>query len=368
MSEVLGIELPGALPAAWFELAAQVHAGDPRWIPEEPATIGRDFHPLNPWFQTGRARGFLVPGKARLCAFFDPRGHVDGKLSAYFGDFVTSGDHAAEDALFAAAEAWARAQGSEQLIGPLHMTTWQNYRALVSMSPGRLPFPGEPYDAPSVPAALERLGFRPICHYVSQFMDRKGFEGMAARLVASAAAPLAAGYRAEAEGVDAALGLLGSFYESCMVIFRDNFAFTPPAKEVWMAGMRSALRRACPHTTLIGRAPDGSVVGFIVNYPNWAPLVVQGAAARLKVDELDYRTHFARLGPEPEMVFKTMGVLPEHQSSRVGSLLMGRAAELGLAHYTTAIAATVRDDNRSRRYAGPFQIGEHNYALYGREH
>ena len=48
----------------------------------------------------------------------------------------------------------------------------------------------------------------------------------------------------------------------------------------------------------------------------------QGAQQRLRVDELDYQKHIALLGPEPEMVFKTMGVMPEHQSSRVGSLFI----------------------------------------------
>jgi GNAT superfamily N-acetyltransferase len=365
-SEILSLTLPGTLPDEWYDLARRVFAGDPRWIPEHEPTLARHFAAQHFWFDSGRAHAFLVPEKARIAVYFQPDRQLQGKSVAYFGDFVSTGDAAVEDALFERAEAWARAQGASELHGPMHFSTWYTYRVLVSMEEGGLPFPGEPYDTPGTHLKFERRGYAQVQRYQSRFHESQVFPSALQRFLPGAQRALDLGYTINAEGKQGIIDFLPGFYDRAMSIFRDAYAFSAPPKDVWLDLTHTTLRRTCPRTTMIVRDPAGEVAGYILTMPDWSPLVVQGCPDRVDVDDLDYELHAHRLAPLGAIIYKTMGVLPAHQNAGLAALMMAEILRKADGHYGTIVGATMREDNKSRTFGNGIVTYDRWYALYGR--
>lgn len=351
------------------DIAALAHAGDPRWIPEDPAAVQRAFSARNPWFQTGQAATFAVPERARVATFFTPPGVIDGAVSAFFGFFAAvHDDEDAARAVLAEAAAWARARGAQVIYGPIDFATSFAYRVLTQLEEGGLPFVGEPYNPPYYPRLLEAAGCTVAQRYVTYQTTQEEYEKTLEHGQAPRAALLAAGYRFEALTPERWMSSIDLLHAVADDIFGGNFGYTPISRAQFgeALGERFA-RKLDPDASQLAIAPDGSIAGLTMFYPHWGPIIVAGAHARVALAELDFATHFPQLhaaGPV-EGVFKTVGVSRAHRRKGIGEALSTATLERAITRYPRICGALMREDNLSRRIIRAHS-SERWYALYSK--
>jgi len=344
------------------ELPHLVYAGDPLWIPEEPASIARAFDAANPWLAEREARTWCAPGKARVAAFFDPKLRIDGEACAFFG-YWESRDLDAARALVSRVRAWASARGAKRLFGPIQFSTAHSYRVRTSTERER-PLVGEPYNPPSYAAELESLGFVTHQRYVTTLMSLEMAKLSAGSRKAHVDAALARGYRVEPLTVDAWTSRLPELHAVVEESFKSNFGYTPMRYEEFASLCGAGfVKKFDPGASLLAFSPDDRVVGFALNARDFSPLVVAGATDRVPASAIDHATHTARL-PNADLVMKTICVLPEHRKSGIMGVyaahLVAYAESLGTEKL---FGALVREDNPSRHLAIP-GAPERWFALY----
>ena len=352
---------------AFADLPHLVYAHDPAWIPEERESLARAFGPGNPWLAAGRAATLCVPGRARLAVFRDPRCRVGGAPAAFFGYWEHQGAPDATRRLLDAARDWARAAGAEVLCGPVDFTTFGRYRLRLSAEPGAGAFAGEPYNPPDYPAVLAAAGLAPVQRYVTQ-IAALGPRAVAAKVPARDAL-LDAGYTIEPLDGERWLAMLPELHRAADEIFGANFAYTPVSLATFAASHGDAVaRRLCPRASLVARAPDGSLAGFTLVYPDYGPLLARGGAAvpASRVSFAEHAPRLAGLGARTAVV-KTVGVAAAHRRRGVMDAMGVTVVERGGAHYDRWVAALIRADNPSRRFGAVHAGTERHYALYACE-
>lgn len=366
--KVLERDAPHGLDDAFADLPHVVYADDPHWIPEEEAVLRRALGPSNPWFARGRAITLCVAGRARLAVFRTPARAVEGRQAAFVGMFESDGHEAPVRELLRRAAEWARGQGAEALYGPVDFDTFGNYRLRTAAEEGGLPFPGEPYNRPEYPGLLEGAGFSAVRHYVSQVSAGAVHADVRQRDAARSLA--AAGYVLEPLDGTRWMTLLPELHGAADQIFGDAFAYAPiPYEEFAVRYGAGVANRLCPHTSLIARGPVGELAAFLLCYPHYGPLVVQGSAlGRVPVTELAYAVHQPVLAAAGERtaIAKTVGVAPAHRQRGLVSALGAAAVQRGAGRYDRWVAALMRADNPSRRFGEPHARHQREYALYGR--
>jgi GNAT superfamily N-acetyltransferase len=359
---------PDRLDDAFVDLPRHVYADDPHWIPEEESVIRRAFSSSNAWFAQGHAATFSVEGRARLAVFRTRSCLIDGQDAAFFGFFESDGDSATAKALLDAAAEWARNAGASVLYGPINFNTFGSYRLRLSAEPGGMPFPGEPYNRPEYSAILAENGFCEAMRYVSQVSD---FGVNAAEAQRNAAEKLmAAGYSFEPLDGARWLELLPQIHRMADEIFGDAFAYSRVSFDEFAAGYgEGTAKRLCPHTSVLALGPSGDIAGFLVSFPHYGPLLIQGSTiGRVGLSELSYDVHQPMLvaAGERTAVAKTIGVRPAHRQHGLMNAIGAIAIERGRGRYDRWIAALVRENNVSRRFAEQHNHHLRRYALYRR--
>lgn len=359
---------PGTdLPDGFVDLPHRLYAGDPQWIPEDPAALEAAFDPSNPWFVNGDARTFCVAGEVRAAAFL-PRGlTIDGAPAAFFGYWQSAGDSAAERALMQRVQAWASAGGAAALYGPVDFSTFSSNRFRLHAEAGATTFVGEPYNLPSYPPAMEALGLSRRTEYVTQVLTMSSFLEVGQIIAPGAARATDLGYRVETLDHDRWVDSIDDLYPLVDSIFADNFAYTPISKQAFARAFGGQyIRRACPHGSVITIGPGGDIVGFFLAYPDYGPLVVQGAGPRrVAVADLEYEQHAWQVAGGAA-VLKTVGVSPDHRRAGVMELMVAEMGRRLSPRYSGIIGALIRADNPSRLLGQKIQMQERRYALYGR--
>jgi hypothetical protein len=359
----------GGLHDAFVDIPRVVYADDPLWIPEEEPQLRRAFSADNSWFAAGSTMTMCIPGRARLAVFRQHGCMVDGRSAAWFGFFESVDDSECATMLLAEAAAWARAQGADVLYGPIDFNTLGKYRIRVSAEPAGVPFPGEPYNPPYYADLLRRAGLTIAREYVTQIGRIKARPLEAKRAMAYAVEE--AGYTIEPLDGASWLAALPELHRKADEIFSDSFAYTPVSFDQFAAGYGAAVaRRLCARTSLLARGPDGDIAGFLLVYPQYGPLVVQGAAEqRVPLSELSWEKHDAALVARGEglAVAKTVGVCPKHRSRGLMDALGAAAIDRGEGRYDRWAGAMIRADNPSRRFGAAHMDVERTYALYRQE-
>ena len=356
------------VPDGFCELAAQVYADDGQWIPEDPATVTTAFSDANTWFQSGKARAFLIPGKARAAAFISPEMLIDGVQAAFFGYWETTEDPECDRLLMTQVEAWARDQGASVLYGPINFTTYGTYRLRVSAEPNARTFQAESYNPEGYPAVLEGLHFKTCQRYLVQISDTTSVTQMAEPFQAVIDGFQQAGYRFEPLTPELWLGRMSELHGLVDRTFRHNFAYTPlPYAAFERACGEAFVNKACPHASLVAFGPEGDIAGFSLVYPHYGPIITQGAGeGRVSVGDLHHASHASLLEASPPRVAlaKTLATAPGHQARG----LMSAMGSLGVLEtpdrYDAWFAAMIRSDNPSRRYTKERHSAERWYALY----
>jgi len=352
----------------FLDLPPLVFADDPAWIPEDPAALARAFSAANPWFEQGEATTFCAPGSARVAAFFQPALRVDGRRVAFFGCWCTAGD-GGDGGLFEQAEAWARERGAEDVYGPIDFTTYGHYRVRLSVeSDDATSFPDEPHNPATWPGILEDLGYALDQQYLTQM--GLGEMGLVVAQMKKPAVDrlLADGYRIETFTHGDWLDRLHELHGIIDSVFGNNFAYSPLSWPTFEAKCgESFIRRADYDVSVACYAPDGSLAGFFLVYPDYGPLVCQGAGAdRVRAPDLAFATHWPRLAgrARPAAIAKTVGVSPAHRGRGVMAGLTGGMFERGAARYPDWYGAMIRQGNLSSNYARGNTTGERWYGLY----
>jgi hypothetical protein len=353
---------------AFLDLPRVIYRDDPMWIPEEPEAVASSFSAANPWFDTGAARLFCVPGRCRLAVFEGSATRVAGRPAAFFGYFESTGDPANDARAMRCAERWAAERGAETMYGPIDFSTFGRYRLRVSAEAHAMTFPGEPYNPPAYPRWLERQGYVARRWYVTQIgpppLDR-------VRTKRQLLADLEAhGYRFEPLCADLWLARLEEIHRSVDAIFGDNFAYSSVPWDMFRAVCGESLAaRLCPESSVIALDSEGDIAGFFLVLPQYGPLLVQGAGpGRLRGAELSRACHLAPLaaGGRPDAIAKTAGVMPAHRGKGLMDALAVSAVSRGAPLYHRWFGALIRADSRSRNFADGCTTAERRYALYAK--
>lgn len=325
---------------AFLALPHQLYRDDPRWIPEEPAAVARAFSPANGWHEGRRARTFVVPERARVAAFFDPRCTVDGAAAAFFGYWETDGEPDADRALFARVAEWATEQGATRLYGPINFTTALGYRVLLDAERDAVPFPGEPYNPPWYGPELQSLGFALERRYLTQVLDRALVQATVDRHRPLLSRLEKRGYRLGTIDDAEWFARLPELHTLADAIFAGNFAYAPmPFTEFAAAFGTRLLRRCWRELSLIAHAPDGAIAGFCLVYPH-----------------LDRRV----------AILKTIAVNPAWRARGVAEAMTVWMLERALTMCDQVWGALIREDNASRRLATGGTPALRWYGLYGK--
>ena len=350
---------------AFVELPKHVYGDDPHWIPEESRELQGAFSSANDWFENGEAMTLCLPGAARLAVFRSHDCCVDGYPAAFFGYWEDVGDPSSSDVLFREATAWAREHGAERLYGPIDFTTHGRYRLLLDAEGGARPFVGEPYNPAHYPMRLESLGFQIARRYLTQ-MNTAPLRPE--RIVLARQALIDAGYTLVPLDGDRWRSLLPDLKPLTDAIFAQNFAFTHVSYDSFARGYgETVARRLCPRTSLVAYGPGGDMAGFVLVYPDYAPLVIQAEGNRRIVpSELSFSEHAAQLERRGERtgIVRTIGVAPAHRGRGLSHALGAAVVAAGSAYYDRWIAALIREDNLSRRFGDTQPVAVRRYGLY----
>lgn len=365
------VDLPGELPDAFVSLPHKVLGDDPHWIDPSSATLRAQCSEKNPWFAHGRARGWLVPGRARLSCFIEPDRYLEGHRAGFVGHFCTVGDNEPEDLVFSAAYEWAKAQGIEVLYGPIDFSTHFDYRLLTATSgEPQLPFPGEPYNPGWFPQRFERQCFSVSHLYTSRYLAPQTVKAYRDAGLPKLAWASHEGYRFEPSTIARWRAHQHRIGPAVDEMFRHNFAYTPLAVDRFaVAGVELLLRRALIGCSPLVWGPEGDLAGFTLVFPHWGPLVC--GPNGIPLDHVETDRHLSALterGPLTLLV-KTTGVAPDHQSGGLAHAMMSwilmTIDEAGLHPHQT-VAATMAADNLSQRgFPGQTETLR-EYALYRR--
>jgi Acetyltransferase (GNAT) family. len=352
---------------AFLALPHALYAGDPCWIPEEEGPVRRAFSDANDWFAGGRAATFCIPDRARLAVFRRDDCVVEGRPAAFFGYMESDDDGSALHELLEHGRRWATDAGAEMLYGPIDFDTFGRYRLRTSAErAGATPFPSEPYNRPAYPALLEHAGFAVARRYVSQLSIGALAADEAKRDAANALSD--EGFTTHPLDGATWLALLPELHRRVHEIFAEGFAYTPVSYERFAATQGAGVaRRLCPHTSTLARDPNGELAGFLLVFPHYGPLVVQGAGAgRVPASALAYDQHpslLAAAGHHTAIV-KTVGVAPAYRRRGVMDAMVVSTLDRGRDRYDRWIGALIRDDNPSGRYGAARERMERHYALY----
>lgn len=362
------------VPPEFSALAPEVYDGDARWIPEEPATVDGFFSPANPLFGRMSGRTWVIPGKARVAAFVADDLVVDAVPSAFFGFWESTGDPAADWAVFAEAARWAGAAGAQWIFGPVEGSTFGRYRLVLGGGGEWLPFPGEPYNPPEYPQRLEALGFEAFRHYHTRYAAFDDVGPLADLMEEPAGRARDAGYTVLPITPELWMQRLPELHAGADATFGHAFAYTPLGYSEFEAACgESFVAKLCPHTSMIGVDADGALAGFQLTYADFGPIAVAGAGPeRIPQSRLDHATAFPRLLAKlakdlPAAIPKTTGVLPGHRKGGVMALIGLEVWAAIRERYGSMVYAITAVDNPVQILTENLSAGQRNYALYRRD-
>ena len=352
------------LPDAFLRIPAQVYRKDPYWLGENTERLQARFSHANGFFQQGRIWLGGVGDEVRAAAFIHPDQRIEGEPVAYFGFWETRNALAANRALFAALEAWVKAQGVKALYGPIDFNTYGNNRLRLNDFDQPC-FPGEPYNPRYYPELLQQLGYQIACRYQSRFHPDTP-------ALAQELQPRLQALRAQLEGqfdlqplsADFWLSHLDELHPIVDRIFRQNFAYTPIDLDQFrvLCGAPFA-RRFCTRSSILATTKAGEIAGFFLCYPDYGPLLRQANANPMAAEAINYDEHFDRL-PRPRLALaKTGGVHPDFRQSGLFNWMGMQLVENAAPHYETIAGALMREDNPSLRFGMVCPI-QRDYGLF----
>lgn len=366
IAESIGLE---PVPEPFFDVSNVIYADDANWIPESPAAIRASLSKANPWFATGRVLICCKEGEARAVGFLSPTYNADGaeEIRAYFGYFESINDVAAAGEVLSAIEQWACKHGATHLYGPINFNTYGAYRIRTGgFDQGS--FPGEPHNPEYYQTLLTQLGYETNddLSYMSFPIDIPALLEASSREYNALHRRISKQLKVQQLTGDIWLDKLPEFYSLIDQIFGENFAYTPLSYNQFEAAMgRSVAEKLCPLSSMIAWGKEGEIAGFFLAFPDYSPLMNQGAEER-RVDHVTFAGS-SELLPRPRtMLLKTVGTHPSYRRFGLGSYLGLEGCRLAQDYYDRVIAALLKSDNPSTKFPRRHIQTNRTYALFKR--
>jgi hypothetical protein len=305
-----------------------------------------------------------------MAGFFNPVMRIEGRPAAYFGYWESLDEVETNRRLFREFESWARSQGAEVVYGPVNFTTFGDYRVRLNRFDAGCFF-GEPYNPPYYPRLLESLGYELAIRYESiTGRLKEPLDTLREKMPPATACAEELGVTLLRVTPEHWLESLGKLYANCDPIFSGNFGYTGIAFETFQKYFGEPFAaRLCPKSSVLALDRDGNLAGFIIAFPDYAPLCRQGSPKRIRLSEIRYEEHFPMLA-SPMGIAKSGGVHPRYRKEGLYWIMTLAMADWAEPYYPFAAGATIREDNPTlamakQVFTGPDDIVR-AYGLFAR--
>jgi len=349
---------------AFIELAFQLNAGDPRWIPPMRGRARQELTGADAFGRYGRMQLFCCEADGhlvgRLAAIINSRlvdggGHPVGQI----GYFESIDDTAVAQALFDAAFAWLRAAGARQVWGPMNGGPHRQHRVMTSGF-DREPFLFEPRNPAHYPRLFLSAGFSPRATWYSIDTSSEHLrEALARQPMLRVRRETARRYEVERVDVADAATVLRRLHALLDAMWTGHLAYTSLDLAEFAELFAPALSLMTNGDLHIGvdRASRRDV-GCAFSYPDYA------AEVRALDGEAASWGGWLREGRRPpRLVLHTIGAAPEVRRTGLASALMRAAFEHCVAEYEEGVLAVIVEELGALQKIGP---PTRHYALFAR--
>jgi GNAT superfamily N-acetyltransferase len=358
--------------AAFINLPFTLYRNDPNWIPplktDVRKLLDRTEHPFYGGGSDAEAELFLArDGRevvGRIAAILNHahnRAHEENV--AFFGFFETVDRQAVADALFAAAEGWARERGVDAVRGPANPST--NYECgLLVEGFDRPPVLMMTYNPVWYADLIEGAGYakaKDLYAYYSPVHDAslQRLQKLGAR--AEKRNPGLTTRSADLKNFDEEVALIKELYNAA---WEKNWGFVPVSDAEFdaLAGELKDL----VHPDLVRIASiDGEPVGFILTVPDWNPVLkdIGGALWRHPIKLIKHLL-FTKAESLEGIRLILLGMREGYRNRGIEALLFANGIEVALrAGYKWCEYSWILEDNERTKRAVRLMGGE-LYKIY----
>lgn len=335
--------------AAFIEVAYQINAGDPNWVPplrsdmRELLTPGR-----NPFHEHARVQYFLARRDGRVVGRISA--HIDelalaqppeqgmGPGTGNWG-LLEAEDEAVTDALIAQAEEWLREEGMLRVLAPISLSIWEE-PGLLTKGHDHPPMVMMGHDRAEYQGWIEALGYetaKKLHTYDLEVQD--GFPPIVNRIVASGERSARINVRTVDKGrfADEAATIIDILNDA----WSSNWGFIPFTETEKAYGAKKLKPIILEGANMIAEL-DGEPVAFMMSLPDLN-------AQLIKMDGKLFPFNWAKLlwwlrnPPQASFRVPLMGVKKEYQNSRLASQLAFMMIEY-IRRYAVANHGTKRSE------------------------
>jgi GNAT superfamily N-acetyltransferase len=275
---------------------------------DEIRTISRGFDPAR--FEEEHADVHVIavddhegPG-AECSLWWSQAPPLHDQRVGVIGHYSAANDSAAQVLLAAACDRLRRA-GCTCAIGPMDGNTWRRYRFVTDA--GTEPaFFLEPQNPPQWPQQFVTAGFSRIASYFSAL--NPDLSGEDRRLSGAEARLRSLGVVLRSSGAGEVEAYLRRIYRVGCVAFRKNFLYTELPQDDFMRQYERILPFLRPELLMVAEQQT-ELVGFLLAVPD---VLRQGRGT-----------------PMDTFIVKTVAILPRRELGGLGTLLVGRAQQIG---------------------------------------
>ena len=242
----------------------------PHWIPQPRIVERARFKPGHPFFEHAEMQLFLASDAGRLVgrmAAIDDRLHNETHRDnlAAFGHFEAEGEEAAR-ALFAAAEAWARARGRARIRGPLNPSLNETAGLLIDAF-DEDPMVMMPYNPPGYAVFIERSGYHKVKDLLAWTIDLSG--NVRTERIARVVARFQTRHGLTIRSVDLSAfeAEIQRFVDLYCRAWSGNWGFVKPT-QAEVRQLASELRHVIDRDLVIAAEMDGRMVGCGIALPD----------------------------------------------------------------------------------------------------
>jgi len=334
------------------------------FLQDNQSEIDYLFSEKNQFFETGKSAYTVIDKKLRIVLFFDSNNTYKDKKVAYFGYWETINDLEINQNLFQDCEVWAKEQGAKLLIGPINFNTYNKYR-LNTTDSNNFTFLNEPQNPDYYPKILQDCGFSILNEYVSYVVESKSKIKNWFRIHDKKKDLLKFDkYTFQFITPDLWMEKIEEIHKKSEIIFGSNFAYSSIGLNTFKEKFGTFFPyMICSKTSLFAFDNNDEIVGTIINFPNYLPLIESG----FSIKKINYDS-FLKEVKRKTLLLKTAGVIKEH--SHMGYLLIAMLLKIipnALENYDDYIFCLMQKGNYPSLLGKEFSDFTKTYALYIKE-
>jgi len=324
MLEICEVTPPdGKIINEFVDLPFRLYKNVPQWVPPFRSEKRKILRKQHPFFEHSEAAFLLARREAkpvgRITVFDNRRfNSYRNRKEARFYHFECAEDEEAAAALFAAASAWARKRGLEELVGPHGFSGMDGSGLLIDGFEHRATMTMMHYHLPYYRRLLEKNNFEKVRDYYTAVIDRSAFQ-LPDKIRRVAEIHYKRGhfrvpvFRKQRELLRIARQI-GEVYNRAFIV-HDDFC---PLKEEEIDRLAKDLMLVSKPSLIKVLYYDDQVAGFLFAFPDLSG-ALQRAKGRLNpISLIDLLTEAGRTDT---LIVNGAGILPEYQKLGGNGLL-----------------------------------------------